>query len=301
LGVADDAVLVGRICGAGGRVLGTLVNYACHPTTLAWQNTRISPDYVGAMRQVVEEATSAPCLFVQGASGDLGPRDGFVGEAEVADRNGRCLGYAVLSTLESLPAPGRSYAYAGPVVSGATLGVWEYVELAPPRARQLGVWRAERFVVPLKYRGDLPQADLLLRDREHWRQAEARAQQAGDAVAARDARAMAERATRALSRVQHLPPGDWFPYPVQLWRMGDAVWLALGGEHYNLLQRELRRRFPGVPLLIGTLANGSNVWYVLDQDSYGRGLYQESVSVLAKGSLERLIETLASQVEALFS
>ena len=49
-----------------------MVNYACHPTTLAWENTLISPDFPGAMREVVERATAAPCVFLQGASGDLG-------------------------------------------------------------------------------------------------------------------------------------------------------------------------------------------------------------------------------------
>src|SRR5436190_18477228 len=51
---ADDTLLVGRITTGAGRSLATLVNYACHPTTLAWENTLISPDYVGAMREVIE-------------------------------------------------------------------------------------------------------------------------------------------------------------------------------------------------------------------------------------------------------
>ena len=76
---ADDTVLVARVTDESGKVLATVVNYACHPTTLAWDNTLISPDYVGAMREVVEQATGAPCLFLQGASGELGPREGFCG------------------------------------------------------------------------------------------------------------------------------------------------------------------------------------------------------------------------------
>src|SRR4051812_25960042 len=66
---ADDTVLAARIADLGGHTLGVLVNYACHPTTLAWQNRLVSPDYVGAMREVVESATGAPCIFLQGASG----------------------------------------------------------------------------------------------------------------------------------------------------------------------------------------------------------------------------------------
>ena len=81
----DDTVLVARATDEQGRTLATIVNYACHPTTLAWENTLISPDYPGAMREVVEGATRAPCVFLQGASGDVGPREGFVGDVRVAD------------------------------------------------------------------------------------------------------------------------------------------------------------------------------------------------------------------------
>ncbi len=87
-GSADDTLLLARICDAAGTTLATVVNYACHPTTLAWDNTLISPDWVGAMREVIEQAEGGYCLFLQGASGDLGPREGFVGDTRVADRNG---------------------------------------------------------------------------------------------------------------------------------------------------------------------------------------------------------------------
>jgi hypothetical protein len=90
-GPIDPTVLVGRVTSADGAALATLVNYACHPTTLAWQNSLISPDFPGATREIVEQATGVPCVFLQGASGDIGPRDGFVGDPAVADRNGRQL------------------------------------------------------------------------------------------------------------------------------------------------------------------------------------------------------------------
>src|SRR5262249_7325001 len=90
-GFADDTVLVARVTNGAGEALASLVNYGCHPTTLAWENTLISPDFPGTMREVIEQATGAPCVFLQGASGDLGPREGFVGDPAVADRNGRQL------------------------------------------------------------------------------------------------------------------------------------------------------------------------------------------------------------------
>src|SRR5690606_7005809 len=100
-----------RITDTAGALMATIVNYACHPTTLAWENRHISPDFPGALRELVQQATGAPCLFLQGASGDLGPREGFSGELELADRNGRQLGYAALSAFESLPPPVSRYVY----------------------------------------------------------------------------------------------------------------------------------------------------------------------------------------------
>jgi hypothetical protein len=156
--------------------------------------------------------------------------------------------------------------------------------------------------VNLKYRADLGTRETVEHERTEWQAKQAAAEKRGDAEAARDARAMVERATRRLTRIASLPTSGEYPYPIRAWRLGDAIWLALDGEHYNVLQRELRRRFPNTPLVIGTLANGSNVWYLPDADSYGKpGLYQEEASVLAKGSLEQLIEASAAAIRELLT
>jgi hypothetical protein len=298
-GSADDGLVVGRVSDTDGKTLMTLVNYACHPTTLAWDNTLISPDYVGAMREVVERGTHAPCLFIQGASGDVGPREGFVGDVAVADRNGRQLGYAALSALEDLPPPASQFVYAGPVVSGATIGTWRYEPLSDAASQAGRVWRSTECRIELPMRADLPRRDALLAERDRWRAEEESATAAGDSDRAREARAMAERATRRLVRVAQLPEAQSYPYRATLWRTGDAIWIALNGEHYNVLQTELRRRFPGYTLVIGTLANGSDVWYLPDADSYGKGLYQEDASILARGSLETLIDALTISIRRL--
>jgi hypothetical protein len=296
-GPADDAVLVARVSDAAGRPLASLVNYACHPTTLAWQNTLISPDFVGATRQVVEAATAAPCVFLQGASGDLGPREGFVGDTEVADRNGRQLGYAALAALEALPPAGTRFAYTGPVVSGATIGTWAHVALTPAQRERQRLWRRRRWTVELPYRDGLRTGEQAQAERAQWQQEEEKARQSGDAERARDCRAMVERMTRWRTRVAALPPGRAFPLPVTLWQMGDALWLAVEGEHYQILQGALRARCPGVPVVVMTLANGSRCAYLPTADAYGRGIYQETVAVLAPGCLEALIDAVGRQMD----
>src|SRR5262249_32278540 len=143
-------------------VLATFVNYACHPTTLAWENRLISPDFPGAMREVVERVIPAPCIFLQGASGDLGPREGFSGDPALADRNGRQLGYAALAALEALPPAGTCFEYVGPVVSGATLGVWKHQPLSPAGIAATGAWHVERATVNLPYRPERATNDAVL-------------------------------------------------------------------------------------------------------------------------------------------
>lgn len=295
-GPADDTVLVARATDETGQSVAAVVNYACHPTTLAWRNTLISPDYPGAMREVVERVIGAPCLFLQGASGDLGPREGFVGDPATADRNGRQLGYAALAALEALPPPRTRFVYTGPVVSGATLGTWAHVPLSAQEIEATKRWRAWRGTVNLPYRPELPTREAVDAERTYWQVEEETARREGDEAQARDCRARVERATRALTRLAALPPGPTFPLPVTLWQIGDAVWLAVESEHYQDLQRSLRARFPGVPLVVMTLANGSRASYLPTAASYGKGIYQETIAVLAAGSLERLTEAIGDRL-----
>jgi hypothetical protein len=292
---ADDTLLVARITADDfGEVLGTVVNYACHPTTLAWDNRLISPDFPGAMREVVEEVTGAPCLFLQGASGELGPKEGFTGCTETADRNGRQLGYAALSVLTSLPPPDSYFQYQGPVVSGATLGVWAYERIHDPRRLQaVRDWRFRQDEIPLPYREELPTLDEAEQQRSQWLQRERAAREAGHDAEGGDCRAMVERQTRLIARLRALPPGPSYPLRVTLLSVGDACWLAVQGESYSLLQTELRRRFPQRSLVIISLAHSWGPSYLPTRDTYGRGVYQESIAVLAPGSLEQLIEELA--------
>lgn len=297
-GPVDDTVLVSRVRGDDGTPIASIINYACHPTTLAYENTLISPDFVGAMRELIEPHTG-PCLFVQGASGDVGPRHGFVGDPAIADQNGRQLGYAVLAAWEALPEPGQRFQYTGPVISGATLGRWDYVPQPSDHQEQTQIWRERSLTVPMAYRPDLIRGDVHRLEYERQLAEEQAALARGDTLAARDARALAERATRNRIRTEHLPPGEAYPYQATLIRTGNILWLPLEGEHYNSLQRTLREQFPDFALIVGTVANGSHVWYLPDAEAFGKGLYQEEASIVVQGSLEQLRDALITAISEL--
>src|SRR5581483_7788183 len=108
----------------------------------------------------------------------LGPRDGYVGDTAVADRNGRQLGFSALSALESLPPPQTTSHYMGPVVSGATLGTWEHRPWSEMRRTHACSFAIQKEIVPLPYRTDRPKLDDLQRDREQWLHIESVAQSA---------------------------------------------------------------------------------------------------------------------------
>jgi hypothetical protein len=292
---AAETLVIGRISDRAGELVDTLTNYGCHPTTLAWENTLLSPDYVGSLRQEVERATGRPCIFLLGPRGDLGPRHGFVGDRSVADQNGRQVAYAALAGLAGLPPAGMDFQYAGPVVSGATLGVWEYVALDPARLREAARFSGQSYTLdlPLKER---PDPGALRADIDRWEAEAATLDQGGDPVRARDSAALAERARRWLAVLEDVRPGTTYPLRFSVHRLGNVVWIACGGEPYSLLQVELRRRFPDHTLVISPLAGDVQVAYLLPADRYGRGLYEEEPSILDQGCLELLIDGIAQRV-----
>ncbi len=264
----DETLLVGRIAAPDGRLRGLLANYACHPTTLAFDNRAVSPDFVGAFRARVAEATGAPVLFLQGASGELAPRFQYTADPEVADRHGEQLAYAVLATLADMEPPGQALRYQGCVQSGAPLGIWRYV---PHRAPTVLSYRKLNVEIPLKEREDLSALEA--------------------ALASERDRVRAERLRRKLHVMKSLGSGTTWTLPVYLWRTGDAYWVASMAEAYSLLQRMLRAAFPGRAVVCLNLVNGS-IGYLPPEGLYERELYQVQQSPFAAGSLERVIDAV---------
>lgn len=274
---ADDTLLVGRISGADGSCLATLVNYACHPTILAWQNTAISPDYVGAMRETIEAGTSAPCLFLQGASGELAPRHQYTGDTAVADRAGRSLGHAALGVLHGMLEPGHELVFQGAVESGASLAVWD----TRPRTavpEDITVLSAD---IQLPLKEGFPEAGEIERQ-----------------IACCADRVLAERLQRRLLNRRALGPGTSVRRGHVFWRTGGIVFLALQDEIYSAFQTALRESAGEVPVLISTVTNSSR-GYLAPRDSYTAKSYASEQSPYAAGSFELVRETLTAELRKL--
>lgn len=298
-GPADDTLMLAKITDDSGEIIGTVINYACHPTTLAWDNTLISPDWVGATRETVEREQGGLSLFLQGASGDLGPREGFVGDTAVADRNGRQVGYAALSALTSFANPDTEYQYAGPVISGTAIGTWRHVPRADASQSNLGAWHWEELIVELPYRHDLPTIEQTKTERDYWLAEESNARIANNENRVRDCRAQVEQRTRQLNRLNHLAAGRYYPLKVYLGVVGEAIWIFVPGELYQTFQITLRDRFRPHPIFVSTLSNDWQPGYIPPASSYGYQIYQEVIAATSAGCSEILIESISRRLKAM--
>jgi hypothetical protein len=265
-------LIVGRVSDLTGNLRATITNYACHPTTLAWDNTSISPDYIGAMRATLQAETGVPALFMLGACGDLAPRYQYVGDTAVADRHGRQLAFATLATLNDMEPPGQQLHYVETVESGAALAVWRHEPVAASTRLYASLTEA---VLPLK----------------NWPSAEELEQQR---LATND-RAIEERLRRQRDIRLGLGDATTFALPIYAWRIGDAVLVGSCCEPYSLLQQELRRRFPGQTIVCMNLVNGS-IGYLPPSERYDEVVYPVWQTPFDRGSFEITLDTMTEAI-----
>lgn len=62
-GILDTEVQVVRFDRTDGTAKVVIVGFACHPVVLGGESRYIGPDYPGVVREVVEKATDATCIF----------------------------------------------------------------------------------------------------------------------------------------------------------------------------------------------------------------------------------------------
>ncbi len=95
----DRELLVLRVEDEAGKVIAHGVNFAAHATMRDAAERRFSADYPGVLADLIEKETGAPCLFWQGAAGDLSANP--TGEGG-ADRFGREVGREVLALAKGI-------------------------------------------------------------------------------------------------------------------------------------------------------------------------------------------------------
>ena len=296
--IIENPLTVVRVCSETETPVLYIVHYGCHPTTLSWDNSLISPDFIGSLRETIQEVTGSLCCYFQAPCGDIGPREGFVGDPTVADRNGKQVAHAALSLIYSLGSPNHDFHYSGPVISGATIGTWKWQPHNSERSTTCSRFSTlyNDVFLPIK---KLPTKDQLEKDILDLNKKQAEADKENDIISARDYGARAERCRRWLSRISRIPKNSDFKLKYGIQLLGDALWITVAAEPYSNIAVDLRRRFPDFQLIISPISGDAQVAYLLPKDRYGIGLYQEEPSALAPGCLELLTDAITKSITEL--
>lgn len=275
-GTADDTLLVGRVTGTDGTPIATVVNYACHPTSVGGANKLISPDYIGALREIVEDTVGGGiCLFLNGASGELTPRRSFEDDVEAADQNGREVAYAVLQALEGLAPPGQMMAFSHKEDSGADLGRWHYQPNPPGTAFASLCDTVELDMLPLKSIEEI-KAELAVTPKGF----------------------MKERLERQLAKREKVGDGPTFDMPIYVWRLGSSVFVGAPIELYSAFQIELRARFPDLSVVVMNICNGG-LSYLPTRAAYDTDVYPVRIAMFAAGGMEKALDKATAMIRGL--
>ena len=109
-GRLDPELGVLRVMGTDGKPVAVVWNYAIHGTMLGTSNFKLSGDVMGDASGRIEEHLGAPALYVNGAVGDVSPRQrGWDGVAAT----GKLLAAAVLALWPRIPPDGDQRLTAG--------------------------------------------------------------------------------------------------------------------------------------------------------------------------------------------
>ncbi len=228
-GVIDPHVFVTRIDSADERPLAAIVGYTMHPTTMGPTNKLFSADWPGHLKRTFEQITGATCIFVQGATGNVGPGpEGFTDDARVIRKIGGMVACEAARVYLSLYLPGVDFKYERIWESGAPLGKWTAV----PRAEVAPVVRAfsTEMRLPLLPQPPLAEAEAELKKRQQrLRDLVSRGAPPAEVEAATF---VTKRANMAVTRARTFGGKTHLPIELHVLRVGDAVMTAIPCEPF---------------------------------------------------------------------
>lgn len=286
-GFVDHDVDVVGFDDADGNPIATIVNYAMHPTIMAHENQWVTPDFPGPMRSVVEHTVGGLCLFLQGASGNQGPVDGFTGDLRVYRKAGSKLGAEASRVRLNIDPRERKENLDQILVSGADLGIYTDVPTN----------ESDDTVAVSNIPVDLPSRDVMsLED----------AQAAFDAgekelEAIRASGASEEEVRRGVSKVMRAniqlsvarlsdtnTRDGHIEITAQSMRIGETVLVSIPVEPFAELADAVKKRSGSANTVFSGFSNG-HINYLTTDIAFEEGGYEVGVSVFAPGSAEMAI------------
>jgi hypothetical protein len=287
-GSVDESVTVLRVDAASGEPLGTVVGFACHPVVLGSATLRANTDFVGPLREIVESVRGGLCLFLQGASGDMQPREALT------DRPGAEAALGQRVAIEALHA----IADADPwpkLYKREELGRWTPTAVYRPTAASAAEQevRVASRSVEISLLASAPEGALraelaqLVRDRD----AASAAGSPGSVTngIANQVRWLEQR----LTSVNEPPPAIW----AEIWgtRIGDGAIIGINAEPFASIGQSIKGISPGISTLVAGCC-GSVIGYVPDANDYVNGGFEVLAGHRVYGQDAAVAPTTASMI-----
>lgn len=290
-GVIDPHVFVLRIDDLEGGPLASVVGYTMHPTTMGPSNRLISSDWPGYLKRTVETITGAPCLFAQGATGNVGPGpDGFTDDARVIQRIGGEVGCEAARVYLGLDAAAAKYRHEKVWESGAPLGKWVREPVAEPAVEV----KVRSRTVHLPVIAQPPVDEAQARVDAAQERLDALKAQGAPAADVEAATFVVKRANMARSRAATYGGMETFPIEVHLLKIGPAVIVGTEGEPFAEIGLAVKAASPVANTWFGGYTGG---WagYVPTAEAYPLQGYEVETSPFAPEAAEILAaETVAA-------
>jgi hypothetical protein len=228
--------------------IATIVNYACHGTVLGPDNLLVSADWIGVMRNKVEEELGGLTLFLQGAAANINP-DMYWDDArayEMVAEQGLGVAEAVLGAAGSGSEKMRSVPLCIECTNAWLPTETQVTTTNPPKT----------YGKPLLSLAKLPGfmavfADLLLNQRYPWKS------------------------------VIEAKNGFWsVPMRINSVRIGELAVVTFGAETFTEIGMKVKSASPAKHTLFASVSDGC-ISYLHTEESHPEGGYEVDIAPLA--------------------
>jgi len=250
---------------------------------MAWDNQWFTPDYPGIVRRVVEGEIGGTCLFLQGATGSIGPVRGFTGDRGVYHRLGRILGLEAAKVALGLETIPRRERFTGIMESGADIALYEEEAVDQPEP----VLKIMNKMLRLPANSFPPLAELNNRVESTQEELKA-ARRSGDAGQIRSATAQATRAVMRAQRARLLEGASHIERQMQGIRVGPVALISIQDEPFVEIGQRIATESPFQHTLFSGYSNG-NFGYLPVRSAFAEGGYEVSVSLYSPDAADIVI------------
>ncbi|MCE7988603.1 MAG: hypothetical protein DYG89_46195 [Caldilinea sp. CFX5] len=301
-GPCDHDVSVLRIDSETGQPLAAVITYTTHPVISPHVNL-LSPDFVGALRRVVEDLTGATALYFNGAAGNINCRKYLEPDLSVVESVGVQLGCAAAQVFLRLN-PRPTEVQPTFLQSVSSLKIYPEVPVDRPAIRHFA-GRARMIELTLSPPPPQDVAERLWTERQQI-VAELEQKQA-DRAMINPAIYQELWARKLVAAWQRGSVPQTVQAELQAMRLDDVVIVAVPGEAFVEIALAIKERSPFPHTLFVGYANGA-IGYIPMRADYDRGGYEVNEAfkgygypaVLAPGSAERIIEEALALIDALW-